>query len=321
MIKNSISRGFITVATGNERYYRMALNLLRSYRMNCESPMRFAIIADQNNQYTAEFDDVIILDHATKSWMDKLALLTSCPYDENIFIDADCLVYHDINFFLDLFSSADDFSCFGKVLPMDSTEGWYTRQAEQIYPIKSIIHLHGTAYFIRKSPVIEEMNTICMDIISKYHLIKFRDFNDRLADEPIFALAMGILGLRPIPRKQEYYCFVPYAIKMKSDYLSRTIRYVNPGEDECIWCHLLHWGNVNTEKAAYRVEVDKLNYLTSNRNRIVANIYKWFFYDLNTLYCVYHVKDTILLKFQKLRSNLYRIRKRLSNNNSMRTTD
>lgn len=308
-----MSKGFITVATGSERYYRMAYNLLRSYRMNCESPMRFAIITDQKNQYTTEFDDVIILEHATKSWMDKMALLTSCPYDENIFIDADCLVYHDINFFWDLFSSADDFSCFGKILPMDSTEGWYTRQAEQVYPIKSIIHLHGTAYFIRKSPIIEEMNMLCMDIIEKYHQIKFRDFNDRLADEPIFALAMGILGLRPIPRKQEYYCFVPYAIKMKSDYLSRTINYRNPGENECTWCHLLHWGNVNTGKAAYRTEVDKMNYLLSSRDGITAKIYKWFFYDLNVFYSFYHAKDLFSLTSRKLRVFLFQIRKHLSN--------
>ena len=90
-------RGFVTIATGHERYYRMARNLLRSYRQNCSERVRFALIADRRNEYTEEFDDVVILENPANNWMDKLELLCNCPYDENIFIDADCLVYRDIH--------------------------------------------------------------------------------------------------------------------------------------------------------------------------------------------------------------------------------
>lgn len=304
----TVTRGFITVATGNERYYRMARNLLRSYRMSCSAPMRFAIIADCHNEYTAEFDDVIILENATKSWMDKMALLTDCPYEENIFIDADCLVYHDINFYWDLFEDADDFSCFGKTLPLDSKEGWYTNQASQIFPIQSIIHLHGTAYFVRKSQTIDRMYSLCNDIIAKYHQVQFRDFNDRLADEPIFALAMGIMGLKPIMRKQEYYCFVPWAVKLSTNYLTRNIRYLNPGEAWCSYCVLLHWGNVNTGKATYITEVHKMHYLLSGKNN---KLYKFFMYDMNVYYGIHRVKDGIKELSNKLRWSLFRMRKKL----------
>ena len=68
-------QGFVTLATGDERYYRLARNLLRSYRHSCSTPMRFAIIADRHNAYTAEFDDVVIMEHATRSWADKLEML------------------------------------------------------------------------------------------------------------------------------------------------------------------------------------------------------------------------------------------------------
>ena len=94
-----MTKGFVTIATGDDRYYRIAVNLLRSYRKNCEKPMPFAVIADRVNEFTDEFDDVIILDNPTLSWMDKMRLLDSCPYDENLVLDADCLVYQDINFF------------------------------------------------------------------------------------------------------------------------------------------------------------------------------------------------------------------------------
>ena len=124
-----MKKGFITIATGDERYYRMARTLLRSYRQTCTDPLPFALIADRENEFTSEFDSVIILEHPSYSWMDKLSLLQVCPFDENIFIDADCLIYQDINFLWESFSAADDFSCFGKVLPMESHEGWFTAEA------------------------------------------------------------------------------------------------------------------------------------------------------------------------------------------------
>lgn len=49
-----INRGFFTIATGDEKYYRFANNLLKSYRLhNTKYP--FAILCDRENQYTKDF--------------------------------------------------------------------------------------------------------------------------------------------------------------------------------------------------------------------------------------------------------------------------
>ena len=56
-----MTRGFVTIATGDEQYYRIAANLLRSYRFFSASPMPFALICDRENEYSAEFDHTIIL--------------------------------------------------------------------------------------------------------------------------------------------------------------------------------------------------------------------------------------------------------------------
>ena len=109
-----MTRGFVTIATGDEQYYRIAANLLRSYRFFSASPMPFALICDRENEYSAEFDHTIILKDPVFSYLDKLRLPECIPYDETIFIDSDCLAYRDLNEFWDAFKKAHDFSAFGR---------------------------------------------------------------------------------------------------------------------------------------------------------------------------------------------------------------
>lgn len=309
-----MKQGFVTIATGDERYYQMARNLLRSYRQTCKKPMRFALIADRHNEYTAEFDDVVILEHPAHSWMDKLQLLRSCPYEENIFIDADCLVYQDINFLWDLFEEADDFSCFGSALPMDAKDGWFTRDVEKLYPIHFITHLHGMLYFIRRGKSVDEMDQLCQKIISDYHSVSFKAFNDVLADEPVFALAMAIMDMKPIVRKPEYYCFVPFATRLVTDYRKRQVTYTNPKDGEVDGCCIVHWGNKNTLKAQYKADSHKLNYCypgcTAAKNRAAS----FFLHQLNIIYWVYTfedcgkaISDWLQWFFERLRFKITRI--------------
>ena len=67
-------RGFVTIATGAERYYDIARNLLRSYRMFASINCPFAILCDRENEYTEEFDDVFLLEKAYCNYLDKLQL-------------------------------------------------------------------------------------------------------------------------------------------------------------------------------------------------------------------------------------------------------
>lgn len=285
-----MKKGFITIATGDERYYRMARNLLRSYRQNCSKHIAFAIIADRHNKYTEEFDEVVILENPTNTWMDKLSLLRSCPFDENIFIDADCLVYRDIDYLWDLFSNADDFSCFGKALPMDSTEGWFTSEAAEVYPIKFLTHLHGMLYFLRKSDTLTQMDELCQNIIQNYSSVKYKGFNDRLADEPVFALAMAILDLKPIERKAEYYCFVPFATTIKTNYYLRTVKFSNPTDGNVNFCDIVHWGNQNTLKAPYRFDAHSVNLTyTSSPSSLLTSV----FYRVRLLLFWYKLQDCV----------------------------
>lgn len=293
-------QGFVTIATGDDHYYRLARNLLRSYRHNSNSPMKFAVIADKRNAYTAEFDDVVIMNNPSRSWADKLEMLKYCPYDENIFLDADCLVYHDINFFWDLFSTGDDFSCFGKALPIGSDGAWFSDQAAQVYPIHFLTHLHGMLYFIRRGKKIDQMYSLCQEIVGNYHKINFKYFNDCLADEPVFALAMAVLNLKPITRVPEYYCFVPFAIDCKADFLSSNVSFTYPEEGLINSCCIIHWGNINTHMASYKLEEHKVNYLSSTKKQNRSRFYETMVYGAKLLYIWFRLED--LLNYFKKKS-------------------
>lgn len=72
-----MTHGFITIATGDEQYYRMAVNLLRSYKYFTGSALPFAVLADRENEYTAEFDDVRLFPEARRNYLDKLGMVRS----------------------------------------------------------------------------------------------------------------------------------------------------------------------------------------------------------------------------------------------------
>lgn len=92
-------RGFVTLAVGDEKYYKLAENLLHSYKYHTKKPFPFAIVADRENSVTAQFDKVVILDNPSCSYMDKLEMLQMPLFNENIFIDSDCLAYSDLNYY------------------------------------------------------------------------------------------------------------------------------------------------------------------------------------------------------------------------------
>ena len=187
-----MTRGFITIATGREIYYQLAKNLLLSYHLFCDNPYPFAIMCDRENEYTEVFDDVVILEKPLNSFWDKFELLKKSPYEETIFIDADCLAFADLNAYWDYFSKADDFTGSGCNYPIDSELGLF--QKGRVGPYNDRVHwkpdICGGLYFIRKGAVCDIFRknrdyTGLLDILSSR-------FTGRL--KPYW------LALEPLPR-------------------------------------------------------------------------------------------------------------------------
>ena len=198
-----MTRGFVTLTTGSDKYYRMAVNMLRSFRYH-NPDAKIAVLCDKENEYTAEFDDVVVLDNVQGSYKDKFRLLTDCPYDENIFIEPDCFIYRNLDFFWDILSAESDYSSFGW---NDSPLKIWFKSDEALQEIKKYLTdietfpLFNPGYFfVRKGGKCEKMYRDCMDIsdyIMSNPILKTDKTllcNGKLRDDPVLSLAMEVNG-------------------------------------------------------------------------------------------------------------------------------
>ncbi len=254
----ALTKGFVTIATGKEQYYEIAQNLLRSYRFTTKSPLPFAILCDAENEYTKEFDDVCIFDEAKCNYLDKLEMFDFLPYDTNIFIDADCLVYRDINRLFDIFESADDFSCFGRVLPLDDKTGWFEYEnlnTDLQQQIDYVVGLHGGIYYMRKTEKCKKVLEAAKAFTLNYADYKFKGKFETPGDEPLVALSMAVNNCKPIPHDfSSLICYWEHEDLFKLDITNHSA-YCAPLNIET---DIVHWGTRFTRSIPYCKEIAAL---------------------------------------------------------------
>lgn len=243
-----MTRGFVTIATGDDCYRRLARNLLRSYRRHCPEPLPFAILTDRE---MPEFDRCILPEHPAGNYLDKLRLFESLPFDETIFIDADCLAFGDLNEMFRWFSEADDVSCHGRILPLTDRTGWfdYENLGKWQSRVSCCLGLHGGVYFIRRTPKAEAVFARARELAADYGSFRFRGNFPSPGDEPLMALAMAIEGCRPVPfRPEGICCFWERKGELRMDI--RRGRAVYAGQRTI----LVHFGTRYTKKLRYRLQ-------------------------------------------------------------------
>lgn len=256
------TKGFITVATGKEEYYQLAENLLRSYHLFCKEPLPFAILADRENEYTSKFDDVLILsDGAANCYLDKLSLGEYLPYDINIFIDSDCLAFGDLNQLFEYFKEADDFSCFGRTLPLDDRTGWFEHEnlGELQKKVFYVVGLHGGIYYMRKGDTCRKIFADAKSFVPDYAQFKFKGKFSTPGDEPLIALSMAVNQCHPIPFVLEAICCYWEHLEHMTINLSQGMARVE--QEPKYNAILLHWGTRYTRQLEYQKQIELMKIL------------------------------------------------------------
>lgn len=262
-----MTRGFITIATGNEMYFQFAMNLLLSYKLFCDSPLPFAIMCDRENVYTAEFDDVVLFEKTEHPYFDKFELLKRAPYDETIFIDSDCLAYGDLNQFWDYFSDADAFSASGTNYPIDSNQGLFDKT--EIGPYAQRVHwkphIHGGLYYIRKGETCDAIYQDCRYIAEHYSEFHWPDFCAPYADEPVLCLAMAAHGCRAQEAFPANYGIPWEVTEMKCNLFTGQCQYATDWHPLVTNGRMIHWSVRYCKKPLYRFEVEKLHLMVKKK--------------------------------------------------------
>ena len=246
-------RGFVTIATGSEYYYRLAANLLISYKKRGQGQYPFALICDRENEYTALFDDVVLVDDFRKSTLDKL-LACQAPYDEIIFMDADMLILDNIDDLWDVFSGGDDVSALGCILPLDSRKGWFTYEGSGPYRdrVKYLLSLNGSFYYIRKGPQADQVFRDASGIIDNYSAGDYQYF-DTPQDEPVMAMAMVINGCRPADVAYDLLLLPSVKSKVSVDAAGHLLVGGKPSRAKVI-----HFATANTRLFLYNYLNDRI---------------------------------------------------------------
>lgn len=261
-----MTKGFVTIATGNVFYYQLAKNLLMSYKLYTDAPYPFAILCDQENEYTALFDDVVLLPNAQRNYFDKFELLIRAPYEETIFIDADCLAYEDLNQYWDYFKNADDFSAGGDDYPIDSQAGlfWEDSIGEYKGRVRWKPSIHGGLYFIRRGPVCDAIYADYQNIMKHYHEYRWPD---DCVDEPVFCLAMAANGCHSTKEKPENYAIPWWTTSLDCDMFTGKCTYTTKDGDFVKQGKMVHWSVAHCKKPLYRFEAEKTLLLTAHNLR------------------------------------------------------
>ncbi len=288
-----ITKGFVTIATGDLKYYKMARNLLLSYRYTTDDPLPFCIISDRENEYTKMFDKTIIIDNPTNSYLDKLKMLSSAPFDENIFLDADSLVFNDINILFNYMPSKG-VSCPGKVLDITSNSGWFTLDGIGEYKnqVDFIPSMHSGITFFRNDDTTQKIYQRCLEIKDNYQKYSFAYFKEP-ADEPILALAMALEKVPPIELPSDFKCFIFLNYKNVSANMKNN-KLKQKGEKSGNYL-LWHLGNKGTTMMKYKCAVDVIN----NNYSFLRVIFYWIH---DAFYGFIQTTKTIIKKCFKIKS-------------------
>jgi len=193
------SRGLITMAFGNQRYLDMAKSLARSLKLHAPN-LPCAILTDSDDAelktlythvipYQAEFGSFM----GPKFYLDRYS-----PFDESLYVDSDCLALTDLEAFWTTFAG----QYFGvpgwRVLRRGDQDPYVdvTYVLDQ-FGVDELPKFNGGAYYFKRCDETTRFFDTARDLFSRPEELRVGTFRDGGAtDEPIFALAMAIHGLK-----------------------------------------------------------------------------------------------------------------------------
>ena len=250
-------KGFITVANG-EYYCKLAKHLFMSYKMfgNCDFP--FYVITDKEGEELLKdvFDGVIVWDGFTKSTVNKLVVFTNTPFEETIFIDADCSIVNDIGYLFERFEeNGSELSAISGIHSLEGRKNgiqFSKTTIDKLGLTYDFPNFNGGVYFFNKAGQGKEMIDYMMNyVLPNYNELDLMVGNSaaEMYDEPVVIVSMIKWGMKTIPQETNAMYLVQNAKKVKWNMRKRNCSF--QWYDKMVSPSIIHWKVGGTETYNY----------------------------------------------------------------------
>jgi hypothetical protein len=198
-------RAVITIATSKQLYVDMACNLAMSFLLwNDTRAIQFLLVTDCPEFIPPKIKDRITVIQVQpgelgEGFSSKLHMYNLSTAAQTLFIDADCLVYGNLEPAFDTFKNHEV-----SVIGYNRTEG---KDVGFCTDIASVLSNTGTTYFpllcgsvyyFEKSDTAQSVFDTASDLLPQYHQIGLVSLRDKENEEPLIAIAMAKHNQQPV---------------------------------------------------------------------------------------------------------------------------
>ena len=189
------SEGYVLIGIG-ERYLQMAHNLANTIKKNGDD--RGVVIISKVDEKTQLYESCNTEFERCGTYP-KITLDQYLPFDHNIFIDADALCIGDTQHVWDIFKSSDQFIQQLGILEKDPSFHGHKYEKELGHDIPRV---HGGCIYINRQTLDPKFFPWMRDFAFPNYTKIFHSsglpYKNSRPDQPIYGLASGVWGLKPL---------------------------------------------------------------------------------------------------------------------------
>jgi len=279
-------KGILTIAYGNRKYIKFAINLATSLNL-CNKSIPKAIVTDSDDPKIKELFDIIIpLDSQFgKGLSQKLSMYDYSPFEETIFIDSDCLAIRNIEFVFKKFVGKNVSvvgNCLknGKWLGIDI--GSFTKKHQLPY----VIIFNGGLYYFKSNSSAKQIFSTAKSLIDHYDTLGFDKHKLGLNEEPLMSYAMAQHHETPYQDKGHKSMYTPIGIQSTfyMEALAGECRFKKYDQEVCP--SVVHFSGHHTDTYFYHREVLKIKLYTNSKlsRKVISTLVNA---GLNPFYMIY----------------------------------
>ena len=195
-------RAVLTLAAGKPVYWGMAINLARSFLWwHKQSDIRFCLVTDFQYELPKDLSGSEILrvppDKLRRGFSAKLQLDELSPASKTLFVDADCLVFGNLESVFARFAGRP-VSVVGGSL---SSGEWFGN-VESIcrrFGLTELPFFNGGIYYLESGSLSSQTYYGARELEKHYDEIGLKRLRDRPNDELLMAISMSLQGLKAFP--------------------------------------------------------------------------------------------------------------------------